>query len=211
MSDVKAIKASVRAGIGKGAARAVRRQGLVPAVIYGGGEPPIAISLDYKQTHQLIYAGHFLTTVFEIDVDGKKVRALPRDFQLDVVKDTPLHVDFLRLSKGQTVSVEIPVHVIGQDVSPGIKNGGVLQIVEHTVELMVPADNIPDSIDISVAELTIGDSIHLSQVKLPANTRPVATDDITLVSIVPPTVEVEPAEEAAPAEGEAAAAEPAKE
>ncbi|MCX7324803.1 MAG: 50S ribosomal protein L25/general stress protein Ctc, partial [Hyphomicrobiales bacterium] len=141
MSAMKQIKASARASGGKGAARAVRRSGKVPAVIYGGGEAALPIALDYAQINRLIYAGHFLTTVFEIDVDGTIVRAVPRDYQLEPVKDTPLHVDFLRLSAGSMIRVEIPIHVTGQDVSPGVKRGGMVQIVEHSLEMMVPADN----------------------------------------------------------------------
>ena len=115
MSDIKQIKAVARDRAGKGAARAVRRQGQVPAVIYGAGEPAQTISLDFNQTKQLIFAGHFLTTIFEIDVDGKTVRAIPRDYQLDPVRDFPVHVDFLRLAQGQAIKVVVPVHVAGQE------------------------------------------------------------------------------------------------
>jgi large subunit ribosomal protein L25 len=162
MSETKQIKAVARDRAGKGAARAVRRQGHVPAVIYGGGEAPETIALDFNQTKQLIFAGHFLTTVFEIDVDGRTTRAIPRDYQLDPVKDFPLHVDFLRLAAGQSVKVVVPVHVIGQEKSPGLKRGGALQIVEHSVELLVPTDAIPDAIEVSVADLDMGSSLHLS-------------------------------------------------
>ncbi|MFL5130414.1 MAG: 50S ribosomal protein L25/general stress protein Ctc, partial [Microvirga sp.] len=138
MSEAKQIKAVARDRAGKGAARAVRRQGQVPAVIYGGGEAAEAIALDFNETKQMIFAGHFLTTIFEIDVNGKKTRAIPRDYQLDPVRDFPVHVDFLRLAEGQSIKVVVPVHVIGQDKSPGVKRGGALQIVEHSVELSVP-------------------------------------------------------------------------
>src|SRR3712207_4345498 len=156
MSDIKQIKAVARDRAGKGAARAVRRQGQVPAVIYGAGQPAQPIALDFNQTKQLIFAGHFLTTVFEIDVDGKTTRAIPRDYQLDPVRDFPLHIDFLRLAAGQSVKVVVPVHVVGQDRSPGLKRGGALQIVEHSVELLVPSDAIPDAIEVSVANLDLG-------------------------------------------------------
>jgi large subunit ribosomal protein L25 len=114
MSNVKQLAAKRREGAGKGAARAIRREGRVPAVIYGAGQPPVSISLDFKDTNKLIYAGHFLTTIFKIDVEGTEIRAIPRDYQLDKVRDTPMHVDFLRLAEGSTVRVEIPVHVVGQ-------------------------------------------------------------------------------------------------
>ena len=164
---VKQIKASTRPTGGKGAARAVRRQGLVPAVIYGAGEAPVSIALDYKTTQQLIFAGHFLTTQFEVEVDGVKTRVLPRDYQLDPVKDFPLHVDFLRLKAGQSIRVDVPVHFINQETSPGIKRGGTLNIVRHAIEMLVPADNIPDSITADLAGLDINDSLHISAVTLP--------------------------------------------
>ena len=138
MAANKQLAATVRNGTGKGAARSVRRENRVPGVIYGGGEAAQPISLDYKTLNQLIYAGHFLTTIFELDVDGKVERVIPRDYQLDVVKDTPLHVDFLRLKPGSSLRVDVPVHVVGMESSPGIKMGGTLNIVRHTIELRVP-------------------------------------------------------------------------
>ncbi len=187
MSEMKQIKAVARDRAGKGAARAVRRQGQVPAVIYGGGEAPQSIALDSNQTKQLIFAGHFLTTVFEIDVDGKTTRAIPRDYQLDPVKDFPLHVDFLRLAAGGSVKVVVPVHVVGQDRSPGLKRGGTLQIVEHSVELMVPSEAIPDAIEVSVANLDLGSSLHLADVTLPQGARPATQENVTLVTVVAPS------------------------
>jgi large subunit ribosomal protein L25 len=201
MSDMKQIKAVARDRAGKGAARAVRRQGQVPAVIYGGGQPAEAIALDFNQTKQLIFAGHFLTTVFEIDVDGKTTRAIPRDYQLDPVRDFPLHIDFLRLSAGQMIKVVVPVHVVGQENSPGVKRGGTLQIVEHSVELLVPSDAIPDYVEASVADLDIGSSIHLNDITLPNGAKATSTENVTLV-----TVSGVKEEEAAPAAPEGAAA-----
>jgi len=206
MSDIKQITAVARDRAGKGAARAVRRQGQVPAVIYGGGEAATTIALDFNQTKQLIFAGHFLATVFEIDVDGRKTRAIPRDYQLDPVKDFPVHVDFLRLSKGQMIKVVIPVHVVGTDQCPGVKRGGTVQIVEHSVELLVPSDSIPDFIEASVADLDIGSSVHLEDVKLPEGAKSTLSENLTLVTVVAPSGMEE--EDAAPAaaEGEAAKA-----
>jgi large subunit ribosomal protein L25 len=182
---MKQLAAKRREGVGKGAARAVRRDGRVPAVIYGAGQPPIAISLNYKETNTLIYAGHFLTTVFEIDVEGTKVRAIPRDYQLDRVRDFPLHVDFLRLAEGSTVRVEVPVHVVGQEASPGLKGGGSLNLVRHAIELIVPADNIPAAITIDVSKAKIGESIHLSAIQLPAGAKVAAggEKDQTIITI----------------------------
>ncbi|WID97954.1 50S ribosomal protein L25/general stress protein Ctc [Bosea vestrisii] len=203
MTAVKQIQASARAQVGKGAAREVRRQGLTPAVIYGAGETPVAIALDANKTRQMIYAGHFLTTLFEIDVDGKKTRVIPRDYQLDPVKDFPIHVDFLRIAAGQTIKVEVPVHVVGQEQSPGLKSGGALQIVEHSLEIEVAPESIPEFIEVSVAGLEVGDTLHSNALKLPAGVSLTSAKDRTLVTIIPPTVE---AEEPAAAEGEAEAA-----
>lgn len=203
MTAVKQIQASARAQVGKGAAREVRRQGLTPAVIYGAGEAPVAIALDANKTRQMIYAGHFLTTLFEIEVDGKKTRAIPRDYQLDPVKDFPIHVDFLRVAAGQTIKVEVPLHVVGQEQSPGLKSGGALQIVAHSLEIEVAPESIPEFIEVSVAGLEVGDTLHIDALKLPAGVSLTSTKDLTLVTIIPPTVE---AEEPAAAEGEAEAA-----
>jgi large subunit ribosomal protein L25 len=211
MTAVKQIEASARTQVGKGAARAVRRQGQTPAVIYGAGEAPQAIALNANQTRLMIYGGHFLTTLFEISVDGKKERVIPRDYQLDPVKDFPIHVDFLRVAAGQTIKVMVPVHVVGQDACPGLKNGGTLQIVEHAVEIDVAPENIPEALDVSVAGLDIGASVHADAIKLPEGATLTIGTDATLVTIVPPmaaevdetaeaTEEVEPAAEAKPKE-----------
>lgn len=192
MTAVKQIEASARAQVGKGAARAVRRQGQTPAVIYGGNTAPVAIALDANKTRQMIFGGHFLTTIFEIAVDGKKERVIPRDYQLDPVRDFPLHVDFLRVAKGQTVTVQVPIHVTGQDASPGVKNGGLVQIVEHTLEITVEPDRIPDAFEVSVAGLNIGDQLEAKVIKLPAGAKLTVGSDATIVTIAPPTVEAEP-------------------
>jgi ribosomal protein bL25 (Ctc-form) len=133
MASMKQLDAEKRERVGKGAARATRRDHRVPAVIYGGGQAPVSISLDYNRTNQLIYAGHFLTTVFEIKVADETIRAIPRDYQLHPVKDTPVHVDFLRLAVGSTIRVEVPVHFINHEASPGLKQGGALNIVRHAL------------------------------------------------------------------------------
>ena len=185
MSVIKQLSATGRERAGKGAARAIRREGRVPAVIYGAGQPPVSISLDFKETNKLIYAGHFLTTIFSINVDGTVIRAIPRDYQLDVVRDFPMHVDFLRLGEGSMVKVEVPVHVIGQDASPGLKAGGALNLVHHSLTLSVPAEHIPDHITIDVSKAKIGDSIHVSSVALPEGAKLISHEkDVTIATIV---------------------------
>ena len=190
MAEVKTLAAAVRSGSGKGAARSVRREGRTPAVIYGGGDAPETITLDYKELNKLIYAGHFLTTIFDIDIDGRKERVIPRDYQLDVVRDTPLHVDFLRLRAGSTLRVDVPVHFINQDICPGIKKGGALNIVLHSVEMRVPADAIPDAITIDLAKADINDSLYLSSVTMPEGCRAMVRTkgEVTVANITPPAV-----------------------
>ena len=211
MAAIKQLAAVARSGTGKGAARSVRREGRVPAVIYGGGVKPEPISVDYKDVNKFIYAGHFLTSIFELELDGRKERVLPRDYQLDVVTDWPVHVDFLRLSPGSSVRIGIPVHVANRDASPGLKKGGAVNLVLHTVEVMAPADDIPESITIDLAGMDFHDSVHVSALKLPEGCRPISgTAELTVVTIVPPTVMIEEtpaagAAAAAPAAGTAAA------
>ena len=215
MAATKQLAAVARNGIGKGAARSVRREGRVPGVIYGGGEAPEPISVDYKDLNKLVYAGHFLTTIFELDVAGRKERVLPRDYQLDVVTDRPLHVDFLRLKAGSKVRVQTPVHVINQELSPGVKKGGAVNLVLHALDLWAPADAIPESVTIDLTGLDFHDSVHISTVTLPEGCRSAVTKtDLTIVTIAPPTVYKEEAPaavatSAAPVAAAAAAA-PAK-
>ncbi len=202
MADTKKLAATVRNGTGKGAARSVRREGRIPAVIYGGGEAAQPLSLDKKELTKLIFAGHFLTTIFELDIDGKKERAIPRDYQLDVVKDTPIHVDFLRLKAGSRVRVEVPVHFVNHDLAPGLKRGGSLNIVYHAVEMWVPADNIPDAITGDLTGLDFNDSLHISAFTLPPGCRPTNPDkNFTVASLAPPLVSGEEPAAAAPAAG----------
>ena len=214
MAAIKQLAAVTRSGTGKGAARSVRREGRVPAVIYGGGVKPEPISVDFKDVNKLIFAGHFLTTIFELEMDGRKERVLPRDYQLDVVTDWPVHVDFLRLTPGSRVRIGIPVHVENREASPGLKKGGAVNLVLHSVDVLAPADAIPESITIDLTGLDFHDSVHVSDLKLPEGCRPVAAKtDLTVVTIVPPTVMLEeaPAAAAAPPPPAApAAAAPAK-
>ena len=206
MATVKELKATARPKAGKGAARAERRAGRVPAVIYGDNQPPVTISLDDKALRTNIFAGHFLTTIFNIDLEGKKHRVIPRDFALDPVKDFPLHVDFLRLGEGATIRVSVPLHVIGAETSPGVKRGGTVNIVNHTVELEAAVESIPQFIEVDVSKLEINNSVHLSEVQLPKGVKALSRDDQTLVTVVPPSGY---GEEAKPAAAEGAAAAPA--
>lgn len=187
MTAIKELKAVARPRAGKGAAREERRAGRVPAVIYGEKQDPVTISLDNKEITRTIYAGHFLTTLFVIDVDGQRHRVIPRDYQLDPVKDHPLHVDFLRVSAGAHVSVEVPVHFVNQEKSPGLKRGGTLNIVHHAVTLDAEAEHIPEYIEADMTGLEIGDNLHLSAIKLPAGVVSALTGDDTLATIVAPS------------------------
>jgi large subunit ribosomal protein L25 len=206
MATVKEMKAVARPRAGKGAARAERRAGRVPAVIYGDGKPPLNVSVDHAELKQRIYGGHFLTSIYELEIDGAKHRVIPRDFQLDAVKDLPVHVDFLRLGVGAQIRVRIPVHVKNADQSPGVKRGGTVNIVTHAVEVVCSADEIPDSIDVDVSALDINYSKHLDEIPLPANVRVVGRVDQTLVTIVPPSGYAEEIKAAAEAAAAAAAA-----
>jgi large subunit ribosomal protein L25 len=203
MAETKTLAATVRSGTGKGAARSVRREGRIPGVIYGGGDPAEPITLDYRETNKLIYAGHFLTTIFEIDLGGTTQRVIPRDYQLDPVKDQPLHVDFLRLKPGSSLRIDVPVHFINQDICPGIKKGGTLNVVRHSIEMRVPADAIPELITADLSKLDVAESMHVSAVELPPGCKPTITDrDFTIATIVPPVVVPEtPAAAAAAGKG----------
>jgi large subunit ribosomal protein L25 len=210
MATVREIKATTRSRAGKGAARAVRREGRVPGVIYGDNQPPLNISLDGAELSQRVFAGKFLTTLYDVDVDGAKVRVIPRDFQIDAVRDVPIHVDFMRLGKGASIRVRIPVHTINADQSPGIKRGGTVNIVTHTLDVRCPADAIPEAFEVDLAGLEINHSKHLSDINLPPNVRPFMQGDATLVTIVPPSgYAEEKAAEAASAAAAPAAAAPA--
>ena len=209
MTTVKEIKATLRRKAGKGAARSVRREGRTPAVIYGANEAPLAIAVDHIDIRTKIYAGHFLTTLYDIDIDGKKHRVIPRDYQLDPVKDFPIHVDFLRLAPGSLIRVNVPVHVINTEQSPGVKRGGAVNIVTHSLPLRSPPDRIPQAIEVDLAGLDINTSKHLSDIQLPEGVKPVAREDMTLVTIVPPSGFGEESKAAEGAAAPAAAAAPA--
>ena len=187
MSQSYELKAELRDRVGKGSARELRRNNQIPAVIYGDKQTPLAISVDYKEIYYKIHGGGFMTTIATINVDGKKIQVLPKEYQLDPVRDFPMHVDFLRVSKNTVVTVQIPVHFINEEKSPGIKRGGVLNIVRHDIEANVPANAIPDFIEVDLDGTDLGDSIHISAVKLPAKVEPTITDrDFTIATIAAP-------------------------
>ena len=188
MSDTLSLPAETRDRAGKGASRALRREGRVPAVVYGGNEEPQSIHVELKELVRQLGTGHFFNSVVDIEVGGKTVRTLPKDVAFHPVTDRPLHVDFLRLAKDAKVHVNVPVHFINEAASPGLKRGGVLNIVRHELDLVCSPDSIPEEINIDVSGAEVGDSIHISHVKLPQGVESGITDrDFTIATIVAPS------------------------
>lgn len=188
MSEKMTLAAETREQVGKGASRLLRREGRVPAVIYGNKETPQGVHVEEKALVKALMTGHFFNSVVMIDVGGKPVRTIPKDVQFHPVSERPLHADFLRISEHATVRVEVPVHFIDETLSPGIKRGGVLNIVRHELELVCDAASIPEEIAISLAGLDVGDSIHISSVVLPAGSTSAITDrDFTIATVVAPS------------------------
>ncbi|MBN9044861.1 MAG: 50S ribosomal protein L25/general stress protein Ctc [Rhizobiales bacterium] len=187
MSETYVLKAELRERVGKGSSRELRRNGHIPAVIYGDKQEPVAIAVPYKEIYYKIHGGGFKTTVATIDVGGKKIQVLPKDYQLDPVSDFPVHVDFLRISAKSVVHVNVPVHFKNEEAAPGIKRGGVLNIVRHDVELIVPANAIPEFIEADLTGLDINDGVHISAIKLPQGATPAIHDrDFTIATIAAP-------------------------
>ena len=188
MSDALILPAEARERAGKGASRALRREGRVPAVVYGGKDAPLSIHIEAKLLTRHLGTGHFLNSVVEIEVGGAKIKTLPKDVAFHPVNDRPLHVDFLRLSADATVHVSVPVSFVNEEKSPGLKRGGVLNIVRHELELICAADKIPDDITIDVTGFEVGDSIHISHVTLPEGSKSAITDrDFTIATIAAPS------------------------
>jgi large subunit ribosomal protein L25 len=203
MSDQLTLSAETRDRAGKGASRELRRQNRVPAVIYGNKQEPELIHVEEKALIKLLMTGHFSNSVVEIELGGKKQITIPKDVAFHPVSDRPMHVDFLRIVKGAKVDVEVPVVFVNEDASPGLKRGGVLNIVRHELELICDNDKIPDDIQIDVSGFDIGDSIHISNVKLPKGSESKITDrDFTIATIVAPSA-LKSTEGDATAEGEA--------
>jgi large subunit ribosomal protein L25 len=209
MAEAIELKAWARGRSGKGGARAERREGRVPGTLYGDKQNPQTISVDYRAINLQLHTGHFQSTIFVLDVEGKKTRVIPRAVQLDPVRDFPIHVDFLRLGKDALVTVDVPVRFLNEAASPGLKRGGVLNIVRHDIPVRCPADTIPDHFDIDLTGLEIGDSVHISAVKLPEGVRPTITRDFTVATIVGRAAE-EPVPGAAAAEAAVPGAEGAE-
>ncbi len=214
MSDTLQLQAQPRERVGKGAARAARRNGLIPAVIYGGKDEPVAIAIDVPQMIRALNRGHFMSSTCMIKVGDKETRVLPREIQYHPVTDQPWHIDFLRVSKTTRVAVSVPVHFLNEEESPGLKRGGVLNIVRHEVEIEAPADSIPDFLEADLDGLDINDSVHISNVKLPDGVEPTITDrDFTIATIAAPSGGASSGEEGEGEDGdtEAAAEEKPKE
>ena len=205
--QVSEIKASARPRSGTGGARAIRREGRVPAVIYGDGSEPETVAVDFADLTKLIGRGKFLSTVFDVNIDGKKSRVIPREVQLDPVKDFPVHVDFQRVGTSGKIRVNVPVKFINEALSPGLKRGGVLNVVRHEVEVICPADAIPAVFEFNLEGLEIGRSIHISAVTMPEGVRPTITNrDFTVATVAGHRVEEEAKPtEAVAVEGAAAA------
>ncbi len=218
MSKIVQLKATARGRAGKGASRAVRRQGLVPGVVYGDKKDPQLVSLIYGEVKPHVETGRFLSTHVDLEVDGPTVRAIPRDVQFEPVRDFIVHVDFLRLGKDARIAVDIPVRFKNHEASPGLKAGGALNIVSHTLALYCPADFIPDDIVVDLTGLQIGQSVHILAIKLPERVTAVSRDDVTLCTIAaqakeeevpveaPVTAEVPATAQKVPEAGAAAAA-----
>ena len=200
MSDLKAIK---RESTSTGSNNKLRSEGLIPAILYGGKDKNQNISVEKKDIKNLVYSDTFLSKVLELDIDGKKEKVIPRDVAFNVVSEEPIHIDFMRIVAGKRIILEIPVKFTNHPDSPGLKRGGVLNIVRRKVELKCPAENIPDEIIVDLAGTDIGTSIKISSVKLNENVVPTITDrDFVIATVASPTVMKEPEK---PAEGEVSA------
>ena len=201
------LTAEARERVGKGSSRELRRNGLVPAVIYGDKKAPVSIAVSRKEVTKRIFDGGFKTTTFTIEVGKDKYLVLPKDYQLDPVRDFVMHVDFLRISEKSTVTVAVPVHFINEEECEGISRGGVLNVVRHTVEVHCPATAIPEFFEADLAGLDIGDGIHISNIKLPEGATPTITDrDFTIATIATPAAVRSESDEEEEAGAEAAEA-----
>ena len=195
MSDMTTLVAEDRSAVGKGPARMLRQAGRVPGVVYGEGKEQVMFSLEARALRRELQNPRFYSTLCQLEIGGKPVRVLPRDIQLHPVSDDPIHADFVYVSRGATVTVEVPVLFLNEEECPGLKRGGVLNVVRREVELVCPADSIPDNLELDLAKADIGDTLHFSEIKLPDRVEPTITDrDFTIATIAAPTVEAEPEE-----------------
>jgi large subunit ribosomal protein L25 len=203
MAEISIIAAERRERAGKGPARAARRAGRVPGVIYGAKKETAMVTLDPRDLDRELRTGSFLATVYDVQVEQGKERVLPRDVQFDPVTDRPIHVDFLRVSAATSVTVEVPVHFLNEEESPGLRRGGLLNVVRHEIEMSCRADAIPSAVEVDLTGLEIGDSVHISMIPLPDGVAPTITDrDFTIATIAAPTVVQEEAAAEAEAEEE---------
>jgi large subunit ribosomal protein L25 len=203
MAQAHPLKAELRERAGKGAARAVRRAGRVPGVIYGNKLEPVLISLDPVDLHKEYHKPGFFAHVYEVAVGDETYKVLARDLQTHPVKDHPIHVDFMRFSAKTRLAIEVVVEFINEEKCPGLIEGGVLNVVRHEVELICSPDNIPESLIADLSGLDIGDSIHISAISLPEGVEPTITDrDFTIATIAAPTVFTESADDGEEGEGE---------
>ena len=185
MAEALELKAWTRARTGKGGARASRREGRIPGILYGDKATPLTIDVDYKAINTQLHTGHFQSTIFMLDLDGAKTRVIPRQVQLDPIRDFPIHVDFMRVGEHSLVTVEVPVRFLNEAASPGIKRGGILNVVRHEIQVRCPADAIPEHFDVDLTGLEIGDSVHISAITLPEGVKPTTTErDFTVATIV---------------------------
>lgn len=193
MTEVNSLKCEVRENTGKSFSKLARKEGNIPCIIYGDKKDPIAININFSAALKLYNTGRMLTTLLDLELsNGEKLKAIPKDIQLDPVKDNIIHIDLLRLSGDSRVAVEIQVNFVGESVSPGIKKGGVLNVTRYSVELDCPALSIPEKIDVDISNLEIGGSVKLSDVTLPDDVNPVITDrDITIASLTARAEEIE--------------------
>lgn len=200
------IKAELRTKAGKGSSRAIRREGRLPAVVYGAKKEVAAITVDFVDIQKLLNTGAFLSTTYDIEIDGgKKEMVLPRDVQFHPVTDWPMHIDFLRLAQDATIAIMVPVHFLNEEESPGLKGGGIINAVRHEIELDCPANNLPEAIEIDLTGLELGDSVHFSDITLPEGVTPIIDDrDFTIATIAAPSglKSDEEEDEAATEEGE---------
>ena len=188
MSEQLTLPAETRDRAGKGASRELRNQGRVPAVVYGGNKEPLSIHVEEKLLAKMLSTGHFMNSVVMIDAGGAKTRTLPKDVQFHPVTSRPVHVDFFRISEHSKVTVNVPVRFTDEEESPGLKRGGVLNIVRHDLELSCDAAEIPDDIEVSLKGLEVGDTIHISAITLPKGVESTITDrDFTVATVVAPS------------------------
>lgn len=190
------LEVTLREQTGTGSAREARRNGLVPGVLYGGGQDPVSVTMKYNEVFKAINSGNFIASMVELSHDGKKQKVITKDIQFHPVSDQAMHVDFYRVKENTIIEVEVSVNFIGEDVSPGLKEGGTLNVVRYAIEVKCPAGSIPDTIDVDVSKMEVGDSIHISEIDLPKGVTPTIDDrDFTIATIVASRAAVEETEE----------------